>query len=85
MSKRSVIAFVLLQLMLIFACSVKAAVLPQERTDIMYHGYKGDGMDINGPSILVRKQIGNKFSVSGNYYVDTISGASIDVLATSLR
>ncbi len=83
MNKRSIIVFAVIQLMLVLACNVKAAVLPQERTDIMYHGYKGDGMDINGPSILVRKQIGNKFSVSGNYYVDTISGASIDVLATA--
>jgi hypothetical protein len=60
-----------------------AAVLPQDRSDIMYHAYQGDGMSIDGPSILLRKQIGNKVSVSANYYVDSISGASIDVLATA--
>jgi len=60
-----------------------AAVLPQERADAMYHSYSGGGVSIDGPSILLRKQIGNSVSVSANYYVDTISGASIDVLATA--
>lgn len=63
--------------------SVHSAVLPQERADAMYHSYQGGGMSIDGPSILLRKQIGNSISVSANYYVDTISGASIDVLATA--
>jgi hypothetical protein len=75
----------------IFACIVLglaawqafAAVLPQDRSDAMYHSYQGGGMSIDGPSILLRKKIGNYVSVSANYYVDTISGASIDVLATA--
>ena len=60
-----------------------AAVLPQERSDAMYHSYQGGGMSIDGPSILLRKNIGSNVSVTANYYVDTISGASIDVLATA--
>jgi hypothetical protein len=60
-----------------------AAVLPQDRADAMYHSYEGGGMSIDGPSILLRKKIGNHVSFSANYYVDTISGASIDVLATA--
>ena len=60
-----------------------AAVLPQDRSDAMYHSYQGGGMSIDGPSILLRKKIGNHVSISANYYVDTISGASIDVLATA--
>lgn len=76
---------------LIFACIILglfvwqtfAAVLPQDRSDAMYHSYQGGGMSIDGPSILLRKKIGNHVSVSANYYVDTISGASIDVLATA--
>jgi hypothetical protein len=60
-----------------------AAVLPQDRSDAMYHSYQGGGMSIDGPSILLRQKIGNYVSVSANYYVDTISGASIDVLATA--
>ena len=69
----------------ILLATVKAngAVLPQDRADAMYHSYQGGGMSIDGPSILLRKKIGNHVSVSANYYVDTISGASIDVLATA--
>ncbi|MGO4893358.1 DUF3570 domain-containing protein [Flavobacterium sp. W21_SRS_FM6] len=63
--------------------TTQAAVLPQERSDAMYHSYQGGGMSIDGPSILLRKNIGNSVSVTANYYVDTISGASIDVLATA--
>ena len=70
-------------LLLMVSNTSYAAVLPQERADVMYHSYEGDGMSIDGPSVLVRKQIGNKVSVSANYYVDMISGASIDVLATA--
>lgn len=56
-----------------------ATVLPEDRTDILYHSYDGGGVKIDGPSILVRKSIGKSVSVSANYYVDSISGASIDV------
>ncbi|WP_299079832.1 DUF3570 domain-containing protein [uncultured Paraglaciecola sp.] len=80
-----------LLLRLIIACIIiglatwqaYAAVLPQDRSDAMYHSYQGGGMSIDGPSILLRKKIGNHVSISANYYVDTISGASIDVLATA--
>ncbi|WP_299595568.1 DUF3570 domain-containing protein [uncultured Microbulbifer sp.] len=51
--------------------------------DTMYHGYSGGGVTIDGPSVLVRKNIGNTVSLSANYYVDMISGASIDVQATA--
>lgn len=60
-----------------------AAVLPEDRSDVMYHRYEGDGVTIDGPAVLLRKQIGNQVSVSANYYVDTVSGASIDVRATA--
>ncbi len=56
-----------------------AAVLPEDRADMMYHSYDGGGVTIDGPSVLVRKSFLDKFSVSANYYVDNISGASIDV------
>lgn len=77
---RLVIACVILAFV---AWQAFAAVLPQDRSDAMYHSYEGGGMSIDGPSILLRKKIGNHVSVSANYYVDTISGASIDVLATA--
>lgn len=62
-----------------FVGHVQATVLPEDRTDILYHGYDGGGVKIDGPSVLVRKSIGKSVSVSANYYVDSISGASIDV------
>ncbi|NOY61726.1 MAG: DUF3570 domain-containing protein [Gammaproteobacteria bacterium] len=58
---------------------LNAAVLPEERADLLYHSYDGGGIEINGPSLLVRKQLGNQASVSANYYVDSITSASIDV------
>jgi hypothetical protein len=60
-----------------------AAVLPEDRSDAMLHVYDGGGVEVSGPSVLVRKSIGDKVSVSGNYYVDSISSASIDVITTA--
>jgi hypothetical protein len=60
-----------------------AAILPEDRADAMYHSYDGGGIEITGPSIIVRKQIGDSFSVAGTHYVDTITSASIDVIATA--
>lgn len=57
-----------------------AGVLPEERFDALYHSYDGGGIEINGPSILLRKQAGKHASVSGNYYVDAITSASIDAV-----
>jgi hypothetical protein len=77
------VSTVVCTLLCLFITASNAAVLPQDRSDIMYHSYEGGGMSIDGPSILLRKKIGNHVSLSGNYYVDSISGASIDVLATA--
>lgn len=59
--------------------SICAAVLPEDRVDAMYHSYDGGGMSIDGPSILIRKKVSKAVSVSANYYVDSVSSASIDV------
>lgn len=74
---------VVLLLALLLAPLVSAEVLPPDRLDIMYHAYDGGGASIDGPSVLVRKSIGSSVSVSANYYVDMVSSASIDVLATA--
>jgi Protein of unknown function (DUF3570) len=58
-------------------------VLPEDRTDILYHLYDGGGVQIDGPSVLVRKQVARNVSVVGNYYVDMVSSASIDVITTA--
>lgn len=63
---------------LITAGTAFAGVLPEERADVMYHSYSGGGVDINGPSILVRQNYSD-FSFSVNVYQDNISSASIDV------
>jgi hypothetical protein len=56
-----------------------AAVLPDDRADALYHRYEGGGVTIQGPSILVRKKMAEKYAVSANYYQDMITSASIDV------
>jgi len=76
--------------LLLVACSlwifpVAAAVLPDERVDILEHQYEGGGIKVSGPSILVRKDIGRSVSVSANYYVDLVSSASIDVHSSGSR
>jgi len=67
---------------LLFAFAATAGVLPEDRADTLYHYYDGGGVQIDGPSILVRKSIKDTVSVYGNYYVDSISSASIDVVTT---
>ena len=60
-----------------------AAVLPEDRADVLYHRYEGGGVTIDGPSLLVRKKFADQYSVSANYYVDMVSSASIDVVSTA--
>ena len=69
----------------ILQASVQAAVLPENRADALYHNYTGGGVEISGPSVLVRKKFGERFSASFNYYVDNVSSASIDVVTTASR
>ena len=58
-------------------------MLPEDRTDFLYHRYDGGGVTIDGPSVLVRKSVGKSVSLSANYYVDMVSSASIDVITTA--
>lgn len=67
----------------LFALPAFAGVLPEDRSDVLYHQYVGGGVEIDGPSILVRKQVGKSLSFVGNYYVDYVSSASIDVVTTA--
>ncbi len=62
---------------------VHAAVLPDDRADVLYHRYDGGGVTIDGPSVLLRKKFAEKYSVSANYYMDMVSSASIDVMTTA--
>ncbi|MBT8131674.1 MAG: DUF3570 domain-containing protein [Gammaproteobacteria bacterium] len=68
---------------LIICSAAGAQVLPEERADVLYHSYDGGGVQVDGPSLLLRKNFGESFSVYGNYYVDSVSSASIDVVSTA--
>ncbi len=68
--------------------SGRAGVLPDDRADALYHRYDGGGIQIQGPSILLRKKLGDSLSLAYNYYVDsitgrvdTVSGASVDAVS----
>lgn len=69
-----------LLLLAVVAPRAEAGVLPDDRSDILYHLYEGGGVRIDGPSLLLRKKVGKSLSFVGNYYVDMISAASIDVV-----
>jgi hypothetical protein len=58
-------------------------VLPEDRADILEHSYDGGGVKVTGPALLVRKSVGQKVSLSGSYYVDNVSSASVDVVTTA--
>ncbi len=58
---------------------VLGGVLPEDRADVMYHSYSGGDITVDGPSVLVRKKVGDNLSFTLNYYEDMISSASIDV------
>jgi hypothetical protein len=74
--------FLFIAAALLFAALARGAVLPEDRADILYHRYEGGGITVQGPSILVRKSIGESLSATANYYVDNISSASIDVVVS---
>jgi len=63
--------------------NAQGGVLPEDRSDVLYHLYDGGGVAIDGPSVLVRKQVGKSMSFVTNYYVDHVSSASIDVITTA--
>jgi hypothetical protein len=68
-----------LAMLCLVVAPASADVLPDDRADVMYHNYDGGGITIQGPSVLVRKKVGESLSFTGSYYEDLISSASIDV------
>ncbi len=75
-------AVTLVGLLVGLLCEVSlAAVLPEDRVDVMYHSYSGDNVEVTGPSVLVRKSLGANVSFAANYYVDDITSASVDVVS----
>jgi hypothetical protein len=68
---------------LIATGGASAVTLPEDNAELMFHSYNGGGVNANGPALLVRKSIADKVSLSGSYYVDSVSNASIDVITTA--
>jgi hypothetical protein len=65
------------------AGATKAAPLPPDRGEVLYHRYGGGGLTAQGPALLVRKTLAEKFSLTGQVYVDAVSNASVDVVTTA--
>jgi hypothetical protein len=61
----------------------KAVDLPVNKAEGMVHIYDGGGVEASGPALLVRKSFMDRFSLSAQYYVDSVSNASIDVVTTA--
>jgi hypothetical protein len=65
------------------AGGAQAVELPADTAEAMYHLYDGGGTRAQGPAFLVRKSMADRVSVSGEYFVDMVSNASIDVVTTA--
>jgi hypothetical protein len=65
------------------ASGARAVDLPEDRAEGMVHLYKGGGVTASGPALLVRKSLADRVSLSGSYYIDAVSNASIDVVTTA--
>jgi len=70
----------------------RADVLPDDRADVLWHGYNGGGISVEGWSTLATVKFGDHVSVAGNYYtdnivghVDTIAGASVNAVSGASR
>jgi hypothetical protein len=60
-----------------------AGVLPDDRADVFLSQYSGGGMTITGESALVQKRITENLGVEADYFIDKVSGASVDVLSNA--
>ncbi len=71
--------------LLLMACASAAwaGVLPDDRADLFYSQYSGGGMDIKTASASVQKKITEDLGISGEYLIDKVSGASVDVLSNA--
>jgi hypothetical protein len=61
----------------------RAAPLPPDRAEALYHRYSGGGLTADGPALLVRKNLADKVSLSAHWYLDAVSNASVDVVTTA--
>src|ERR1700729_2435249 len=81
MSHRHILARAAMIAALLLIRSPIADVLADNRADVFYSKYSGGGMDITGYSATARAKITENFAVEANYFIDKVSGASVDVLS----
>jgi hypothetical protein len=81
MTHRHLVARAAVITALLVVRSTSADVLPDNRADVFYSKYSGGGMDITGYSATARAKVTENFALEANYFVDKVSGASIDVLS----
>jgi hypothetical protein len=81
MAHKHILARAALTAALLLIRSTSADVLPDNRADVFYSKYSGGGMDITGYSATARAKITENFAVEANYFIDKVSGASVDVLS----
>jgi hypothetical protein len=74
-----VLRLTLAALLGLIALQTMASVLPEDRADLLYHVYNGDGLTVQGPALLVRKKFGESFAANATLDKDAVTGASIDV------
>ena len=65
--------------------NARAVDLPEDKAEALFHAYSGGGVRAIGPALLVRKSIFDKVSLTGTYYLDAVSNASIDVVTTASK
>ena len=63
--------------------ATRAADLPEDSVEAVFHSYSGGGVNATGPALLVRKRITDKIALTASYYVDAVTNASIDVVTTA--
>ena len=68
---------------LLAAGGARGVALPDNVAEAMAHTFNGGGVTASGPALLVRKNIGDRFALTGTYYADIVSNASIDVVTTA--
>src|SRR5882757_560227 len=83
MAHRHIFARAAMIAALLLIRSTSADVLPDNRADVFYSKYSGGGMDITGYSATARAKITENFAVEANYFIDKVSGASVDVLSSA--
>ena len=63
----------------------KAVDLPADHAEAMVHLFDGGGTKAYGPALLVRKSVADKVALTGEYFVDIVSNASIDVVTQASK